>query len=224
MSTMSNAKQSRDDATGEALTRLWCGQRGRGHLCVWMVIVSVLGNASLVSSAAISSVPWPCGSGGSPATPYTRTCKEMQMVPGSVSGACVNPGSTSNPSGAPELVTGFNFSNTGFVSDWVLVTDVNGTRIGNGNRRTYGVDIDPLSYELTFECVTPESKRVFPHTPCTCHAFGQPQTNTVTSTPTVWDVSCTFAVQSDTGTSVLSYQPQVMCGASYLEVGSVYPS
>jgi hypothetical protein len=211
MSTMSNAKQSRDDATGEALTRLWC---------VWMVILSVLGNASLVSSAAISSVPWPCGSGGSPATPYTRTCKEMQMVPGSVSGACVNPGSTSNPSGTPELVTGFNFSNIGD-DGVVVVTDVNGTRIGNGNMRTFGDSVDAMSYDLTFECVTPESKRVFPHTPCTCHAFGQPQTNTVTS-PVVWDVSCTFAVQSDTGTSVLSYQPQVMCGASYLEVGSVF--
>jgi len=204
--------------TGEALTRLW-------HLCVW-IILSVLGNASLVSSAAISSVPWPCGTGGEP---YTRTCKEMQMVPGSVSGACVNPGSTSNPSGAPELVTGFNFSNNGGDGNggdeelWFVVTDVNGTRIGNGNMRTFGSTIDPMSYDLTFECVTPESKRVFPHTPCTCHAFGQPQTNTVTS-PTVWDVSCTFAVQSDTGTSVLSYQPQVMCGASYLEVGSVYPS
>jgi hypothetical protein len=213
MSTMSNAKQSRDDATGEALTRLWC---------VWMVILSVLGNASLVSSAAISSVPWPCGSGGSRASPNIRTCKEMQMVPGSVSGACVNPGSTSNPSGTPELVTGFNFSNIGD-DGVVVVTDVNGTRIGNGNMRTFGDSVDAMSYDLTFECVTPESKRVFPHTPCTCHAFGQPQTNTVTS-PVVWDVSCTFAVQSDTGTSVLSYQPQVMCGASYLEVGSVYPS
>lgn len=234
-------KQSSAHATSGALP-------GTLVVCHWsdMLLLAVVAS---VSSTANSAATWPCGASiGSSG----RECKKMQMVPGSVTGACVEPG-TSNPFGAPQLVAGFNLSGIYVLQEFdngmhvqtpgarFVVTDVNGTLIGNGNRVAGPVlgyspnhistnsinSMDPISYDLTFECVTPGSKRTFPHAPCTCHAFGQPDYTTEPNPPnppTVWSVSCTFAVLSDTGSAVLPYQPQVMCSANYLEVGSVYPS
>jgi hypothetical protein len=246
MRSMISGNQSRADATSGAhtqTTRSW--DSWHQHLGVWLsVLMAVMATAAYAANVTHGNAPsaglavWPCYlTNGF----WMRSCKNMLIVPGSVSGACAEPG-MNNPSGDPELVASFNLSLIGAQSVWapgvrVVVTDTNGTRIGSGNRVAAAYDInaqtqsgypqplfDPMSYDLTFECVSPVSKRVFPHAPCSCHAVGMPRDPSIfDQAPTVWDVSYTFAVQSDSGSAVLSYPMQVMCGASYLEVGSRYP-
>jgi hypothetical protein len=215
----------------------------------------------------------------------TRTCLQLQLVPGSGSGACSDPGQ-SNPSGDPVLVTSFNISadvsltysgqySVNTPGARVVVTDVNGTRLGTGNRALpagQSQGWDPRAFDLTFECVTLGSKRVFPHAPCSCQAvlqtyysfncdgvcnvsgcayntrgsFNQPPSATAECaahaadgcavyyppgvcqfnsslmfSQSFWEVSCSFAVLSAPATAILpGGSQQVMCGATYFEVGS----
>mmetsp|Transcript_31123 Transcript_31123/g.81567 ORF Transcript_31123/g.81567 Transcript_31123/m.81567 type:complete len:274 (+) Transcript_31123:33-854(+) len=122
----------------------------------------------------------------------TRTCLQLQVVPGSTSGSCADP-EQSNPFGDPVLVDSFNISANSprifatlfddknpTMSDMsVVVTDFNGTRLGTGSGMmtvlptgspgTSGSGV----FDLTFECIAPGSKKVFLHTPCSCHAVLQ---------------------------------------------------
>lgn len=232
-------------------------------MALWRVLVTaaILG----VTEGSTPFAQLPCGSlflGYA-----THTCLQLQLVPGSASGACADPGQ-SNPSGDPVLVASFNISaNSPGVAN-VVVTDVNGTRLGIGNGQTSDGSAWSKVFDLTFECVTPGSKRVFPHAPCSCHAVLQTYysfncdgvcnvtgcnynddygptaeclahaangcvtsnncagrqeccqfNSSLVSLQSFWEVSCSFAVQSDPSAATFSAQ-QVMCGATYVEVGS----
>lgn len=237
-------------------------------MALWRVLVTaaILGVTEGAPEGSTPFAQLPCGSmflGYA-----THTCLQLQLVPGSASGACAEPGQ-SNPSGDPVLVDSFNISaNSPGVAN-VVVTDVNGTRLGTGN----GLTSDSRAwsmFDLTFECVTPGSKRVFPHAPCSCHAVLQTYysfncdgvcnvsgcnynynnapsqecgahsangcvvcndcgmngqdycqfNSSLVSLQSFWEVSCSFAVQSDPSAANILGAQQVMCGATYFEVGS----